>query len=134
MASTRFSGQPFASASSISGSSFAWSRTTPDTTSRKNAASAGRYLSPSTSPPSPGLRVGVDGDDAVAERKPFCHSEVYQRTGGLDRYNFEMDGIAPDHAAQRDHGIVGLTAVLGGLERDRDRGRNFQRAGHRNDV
>src|SRR3954452_12431011 len=48
----RFNGQPFDSASSIRGSSFAWSRTTPETTSRKNAASAGRYLSPSTSPPS----------------------------------------------------------------------------------
>src|SRR5476651_1529529 len=52
MASIRFSGQPFDSASSINGSSLAWSRTTPATTSLKNAASAGRYLSPSTSPPS----------------------------------------------------------------------------------
>src|SRR3569833_1484231 len=48
----RFNGQPFDSASSISGSSFFWSRTTPETTSRKNAASAGRYVSPSTSLPS----------------------------------------------------------------------------------
>ena len=45
-----------------------------------------------------------------------------------------MDGVAPHHAAQRDHGIIGLAVVLGGIERDRDRCRNFQRAGHRDDL
>src|SRR3954453_4492135 len=55
----RFSGQPFDSASSIKGSSFAWARTTPETTSRKNAASAGRFLSPSPSPPSQWLSTSA---------------------------------------------------------------------------
>jgi hypothetical protein len=45
-----------------------------------------------------------------------------------------MYGVAPDDAAQRDRGVIGLAAALGGIERDRDRGRNFQRAGHRDDV
>ena len=45
-----------------------------------------------------------------------------------------MDGVAPDHAAQCNRRVVRLAAVLGGLERNRDRGRNFQRAGYRNDV
>ena len=45
-----------------------------------------------------------------------------------------MDGVAPDHAAQRNRGVIGLAVLLGGVERDRDRGRNFQRAGHRDDV
>ena len=47
----RLSGQPCCSAASIIGSSLRCSRTTPPTTSRKNAASAGRYWSPSTSRP-----------------------------------------------------------------------------------
>ena len=45
-----------------------------------------------------------------------------------------MNGVAPHNAAQRDHRVIGLAVVLGGIERDRDRGRNFQRAGHRDDV
>ena len=45
-----------------------------------------------------------------------------------------MDGVAADHAAERNRRIIGLAVVLGGIERDRDRGRNFQRAGHRDDV
>ena len=51
-----------------------------------------------------------------------------------DRDDLEMNGVAPDHAAERDRGVVGLAAALGGVERDRNRGRNFQRAGHGDDV
>jgi hypothetical protein len=50
-ASTRFNGQPPASAWSIIGSRRRWSSSTPRTTLRKNAASAGRYCEPSTSRP-----------------------------------------------------------------------------------
>ena len=71
----RLSGQVLASASSISGSSLRCSRTTPPTTSRKNAASAGRYCSPSTSRPiqwlSNSARISfkpVDGDVHLVER------------------------------------------------------------------
>ena len=50
-ASTRFSGQPLASVSSRPRSIGNWSRSTPETTSRKNASSAGVYESPSISRP-----------------------------------------------------------------------------------
>ena len=45
-----------------------------------------------------------------------------------------MNGVAADHAAERDRRVVGLAVALGGIERDRDRRRNFQRAGHGDDV
>ena len=45
-----------------------------------------------------------------------------------------MDGIAPDDASERDRRIVGFAAALRGIERNRDRRRNFQRAGHGDDV
>src|ERR1700694_1405592 len=77
MASIRFSGQPFDSASSISGSSLAWSRTTPDTTSRQNAASGGRFFFPLAPAAEPmALELGEDvvnpraGDLHVIERLP----------------------------------------------------------------
>ena len=52
IASMRLSGQAAASASSMRGSRARCASTTPETMSRKNAASAGRYCSPSTSRPS----------------------------------------------------------------------------------
>ena len=45
-----------------------------------------------------------------------------------------MDGVAAHHAAQRNRGVVGLAVLFGSVERNGDRGRNFQRAGHRDDV
>src|SRR6201987_1439054 len=184
MASMRFKGQPFDSASSINGSSLAWSRTTPETTSRKKAASAGRYFSPSTSLPiqwlsnsaktslipaplmsiwysactaasraaprrlaffsgaftacflpsaisalrqaafdaqhrqcsprgigalveladagaCPGLFLGIDGDDAIAEWKFASNCQIHQRARRFHRDDLEMDGVAADHAAER---------------------------------
>src|SRR4051794_15146056 len=216
----RFSGQPFDSASSINGSSFAWSRTTPDTTSRKNAASAGRYLSPSTSPPSqwlsnsakmslmpappmsiwysactaasraaprrlaflsgvffweslvifeaphksvriatldpqhrerrargvaafvelafarasPRLLFGIDGDDAIAQGNGAIDGNLHQRAGGFHRHDLEMNGVAANHATQRNDRIEVLAAILGGIQRHRDRRWNLQRAGHRDDF
>ena len=62
------------------------------------------------------------------------HREIHQRARGFHRHDFEMDGVAPDHAAERDRGIVGLAGAFGGIERNRDRSRDFQRAGHRDDV
>jgi len=41
-----------------------------------------------------------------------------------------MNGIAPDDASKRYRRIVGFAAAVGGIERNRDRRRNFQRAGH----
>ena len=207
---------PSASAASIIGSSLRWSRTTPPTTSRKNAASAGRYSSPSTSRPSqwlsnsarisfsgvagdihlverlhggkprraaavglasvvrccrlrpcayflarwrliaisasaaraaspplscsadagprPGLRLGVDGEDAVAAGQPVRDREVHQRARRLHRHDVEMKGLALDHAAERDHAVIGLLLLLGGVDRDGDGRRDFERARHRDDV
>ena len=45
-----------------------------------------------------------------------------------------MDGVAADHAAERDRRVIRLAVLLGGIERDRDRRRNLQRPGHREDV
>ena len=45
-----------------------------------------------------------------------------------------MDGVAAHHAAERDRGVIGLAVFLGGIDRNRDRGRDFQRAGHGDDV
>jgi hypothetical protein len=45
-----------------------------------------------------------------------------------------MDGVAPDHASQRDRGVIGLAVLRGGIERDRDGGWNFQRPGHGDDL
>ena len=45
-----------------------------------------------------------------------------------------MDGVAPHHAAERNCRIIRLAFVFGSIERDRDRRRNFQRTGHRDDV
>jgi len=39
-----------------------------------------------------------------------------------------MNGVAADHAAERDHAVIGLAAPLGGVERDRNRAGDFQRA------
>jgi hypothetical protein len=39
-----------------------------------------------------------------------------------------VNGVAAHHAAERNRRIIGPSVVLGGIERDRNRGRNFQRA------
>ena len=62
------------------------------------------------------------------------HRKIHQRARGFHRDDLEMDGVAPDHAAQRDHGVIGFAVLLGGIERDRNRRRNFQRAGNGDDV
>ena len=60
--------------------------------------------------------------------------QIHQRARGFDRDDFEMDGVAAHHAAERDRRIIRLAVLFGSIERDRDRRRNFQRAGHRDDV
>ena len=45
-----------------------------------------------------------------------------------------MDRLAPDHAAERDDEVKAATPLLRGIERDRDRSRNFQRARNGNDI
>ena len=45
-----------------------------------------------------------------------------------------MDGVAADDAAERNRPLIGLPALLGGIERNRDRRRDFERAGHAQTV
>ena len=59
---------------------------------------------------------------------------LHQRARGFHRHDLEMNGVAADHAAQRNRRIVSLAVVLGGIERHHDRRRNFQRAGHGDDF
>ena len=82
----------------------------------------------------PGLRLVVDGEDAVAERKLARDRKIDQRARRLHRHDVEMEGLAPDHAAERDHAVIGLLRLLGGIDRDRDRRRDFERARHGDDV
>src|SRR3954454_4719378 len=118
MASIRFSGQPFDSASSINGSSFAWSRTTPDTTSRKNAASAGRYLSPSTSPPSQWLSNSAKMSLMPAPAMSIWYSACTAASRAAPRRLAFLSGVflwgslvifeAPHKIVQPDAGIAAL--------------------------
>ena len=45
-----------------------------------------------------------------------------------------MDGVAPHHAAECDRGVIGFSVLLGRIDRNRDRGRDLQRAGNGDDV
>ena len=76
----------------------------------------------------------VDGEDAVAERQLSRHRQIHQPARGFHRDDLEMDGLAADDAAERDRRVIGLAVRSRGVDRDRDRRRNLQRAGHRDDV
>ena len=60
--------------------------------------------------------------------------KIHQAARGLLRHDLEMDGLAADHAAERDGAVIGLALRLRAVERDRDRGRNFERARHGDEV
>ena len=45
-----------------------------------------------------------------------------------------MVSVAPDNAAERNCGIVRPAGAIGSIERNCERGGNFQRTGHRNHV
>ena len=64
-----------------------------------------------------------------------CATEIVdQRARRLHRHDVEMEGLALDHAAERDHAVIGLLLLLGGIDRDGDGRHDFQRARHRDDV
>ena len=103
------------------------------------SASAARAASPplscSVMPRArPGLRLGVDGEDAVAERQPALDREVDQRARRLHRHDVEMEGLALDHAAERDRAVIGLLLLLGRVDRDGDGRHDLERARHGDDV
>jgi hypothetical protein len=82
----------------------------------------------------PGLRLGIDGENAVADRKALRHRKIHERAGGFLRDDFEMNGVAANDAAERHRAVIGLAPPFGGLDRDGDRCGNFQRARHRDAV
>src|SRR5215475_3491906 len=76
----------------------------------------------------PGLRIVVDGDNAVADRHPAGAGDFHQPARGFERHDLEMDRIAPDDTAERHRALIGLAGALGGVERDGDRGWYLERA------
>ena len=84
--------------------------------------------------PRPGLRLVVDGQDAIAARQPARDREVDQRTRRLHRHDVEMEGLALDHAAERDHAVIGLFLLFGRVDRDGDGRHDLERARHGDDV
>ena len=76
------------------------------------------------------LRIGVDGDDAVADRDAARDRQVHQRARRFKRHDLEMQRLAADDAAEPDRAVERLAGALGGIERDRDRRRHFQRTRH----
>src|SRR5947207_6723061 len=69
----------------------------------------------------PGLRVCVDGKDAVADRHTTGAGDFHQPARGFERYDLEMDRIPTNDAAERHRTFIGFAATLCSVERDRDR-------------
>ncbi len=78
----------------------------------------------------PGLGVGVDREDAVADRHAARDRQIEQRARRFLRHDLEMQRLAANDAAERDRALVGLAGTLGGVERHRDGGRDLERARH----
>ena len=54
-----------------------------------------------------GLRLVLDGDDAVADRQSARQRKLHQAARRLMRDDLEMDGLAADDAAERDGAVIG---------------------------
>src|ERR1700692_1928603 len=66
----------------------------------------------------PGLRFGIDRDDAVADRHFARDGELHQAARRLMRDDLEVNGVAADNAAERDGTVVGPPPALRVVERD----------------
>ncbi len=75
-----------------------------------------------------GLGERLGREDAVAKRKLARNRHIHKRAGQFPGHDLEMEGFAPDHAAERNRAVVRPAGLGGGVERDRDRRRNFERA------
>ncbi len=84
--------------------------------------------------PRPGLGIGVDGEDAVADRQPAPNRKLDQRARRLLRHDLEMQRFAANDATERDRALVRLAGRLGRIDRDRDGGGDFERAGNADPV
>ncbi len=76
-----------------------------------------------------GLRLVLDGQDAVAHRQQVLNGDVHDGARTLARDDLEMIGLAANDAAERDR--PGVSAAFG---QHADGGGNFERAGHVDDI
>ena len=60
--------------------------------------------------------------------------QVHQRARRFVGDDVEMIGLAADHRAERDEAVIVGAALFGAVEREGDRGRDLQRAGHGDHV
>ena len=98
-------------------------------------ASAVRAASPPLSASSIRARaLGIDGENSVAERQAARDRQVHQGPGGFGGDDVEMHRIAANDAAKRNDPVIGTLLAFRRIERDRDRGRNLQRARHADAV
>src|SRR5665647_2610450 len=58
------------------------------------------------------LRLGVDGEDAVADGKLALHGQVHQAARRFIRNDLEMIGLALDDAAERDIAVIRRLLIL----------------------
>ena len=70
----------------------------------------------------PGLRLGLDGEDAVAERQAARDREVHQRARALAGDDLVVARLAADDAAERHRGVVGRSGRFRRIEGDGDGG------------
>ena len=101
--------------------------------------SAARAAKPPLSPSSRRARTQacclvLGGQDAVADRQRFLDRQIHQRAGRFIGDDVEMIRLAADHGAERDKAVIVGAAVFGAVQRKGDHCRNFQRAGHSDDV
>ena len=78
--------------------------------------------------PRPGLRVGVDGENTIADGHTARHREIEQRPRRFLRYDLEMQRLATDDATQRDGAVIGLAGCLRRIQCNGKGGRDFERA------
>ena len=99
-------------------------------TAERGLGGAAALVEPSGVGAFQGLLLGVDGQDAVAERQPARDRDVHERPRALARDDIVMAGLAPNDAAERDGGLVRLAALRRGIECDHESRGNFERARH----
>src|SRR5262249_21796892 len=81
--------------------------------------------------PLPGLLATLAGQDAEADRYSMLHGELMQACRRFTCDNVVMGGFAPDHAAERDAAAMPPCPADKAIgEREAERKRNLERAGH----
>src|SRR6476659_7798984 len=81
------------------------------------------FVEPRRIAPFDGLRLVLDGEDAVADSESL-QRQVHDSPRAFIRHDFEMIGLAADHDAESDEG-----AEAAASRGERDRAGNLERAG-----